>query len=578
MPRTSLLVLPLALAAALPLLPRPAQACTSIGVTKGASADGSTMATYAADSHELYGALVHFPAAVNPPGTMRKVVDWDKGSPLPDIPEAARTYSVIGNMNEHQVVLGETTFGGREELVDPKGGLDYGSLMYLALQRARTAREAVRVIADLAAAHGYRSKGESLTIADPRELWLMEIVGRGPDKKGALWVARRVPDGMVTAHANMARIRTFPLRDPDTLYSPDVVAFAREKGWFAGPDEKFSFADAFGPPDSGDLRTCELRVWRVFDVLAPSLKLSPDFAKKAGVYSPLPLWVKPDRPVKPQDLMALMRDHFEGTEFDLTRGVGAGPYELPYRWRPLTWKVDGKEHLNERAIATQQTGFVFVSQSREKLPGPIGGLLWFGVDDASTNVFMPVYAGLREVPRSLAMGTATLHRFSWDSAFWIFNWVANQAYARYSDMAQDVRRAQRELEGGFFERQAEVERAAAHLYASAPELGREYVAAYSTRQVEATVARWKRLGEDLLVKYMDGNVKDEQGKVLHPPYPESWYRRILSDAPSAEHFLVQPGVLPPKETKDKAAAATPAPPTAPAAPAPAAGPAKPTTP
>jgi dipeptidase len=331
MPRPSLLVLPLALAgaAAALLVPRPAQACTSIGVTRGASADGSTMATYAADSHELYGALYHHPAAVHAPGATRKIIDWDKGAPLGEIPEAPRTYSVVGNMNEHQLVIGETTFGGREELVDPNGGLDYGSLIYLALQRSRTAREAVRVITELAAKHGYRSKGESLTLADPRELWLMEIVGRGPGVKGALWVARKVPEGMVTAHANMARIRTFPLRDPDTLYSPDVIAFAREKGWFTGPDEKFSFADAFGPPESGDLRTCELRVWRVFDRLAPSLKLRGDFSKKAGVYSPLPLWIKPDRPVKAQDLMALMRDHFEGTEFDLTEGVGAGPSRCP---------------------------------------------------------------------------------------------------------------------------------------------------------------------------------------------------------------------------------------------------------
>ncbi|MBI5546748.1 MAG: C69 family dipeptidase [Deltaproteobacteria bacterium] len=568
------LVLLAALSTTFLVTPHRAHACTSIGATRAASADGSTMVTYAADSHELYGALYHLPGGVHLPGTERVIHEWDTGTRLGAIPEVPRTWSVIGNMNEHQLVIGETTFGGRKELIDPKGGLDYGSLIYLALQRARTAREAIRVMTDLVERHGYRSKGESFTLADPKEVWLMEMIGRGPDQKGALWVARRVPDGMVTAHANHSRIRTFPLREPDAcLYAKDVISFAREKGWFKGHDSEFSFSEAYAPVDADTLRTCELRVWRVFDRLAPSRKIPPDFVKSTPNAPLLPLWVAPDRKVTPQDLMAIMRDHFEGTDYDLTRGVGAGPFALPYRWRPLNWKVDGKDYLNDRAIATQQTGFVFVSQSREALPGLIGGLLWFGVDDAASSVFVPIYAGIREVPKALAETTATLHRFSWDSAFWLFNWVANSTYGRYSDMIQDVHSVQQELEGGFLERQPGIEKAALHLHGSSPELARDYLTAYSHKQVEQTMARWKRLGEDLLVKYMDGNIKDEHGKVLHPPYPESWYRRIVAEDP--ERYLLPPS----KEEPPPAVAcpcATPAP--AQAAPSPASAPTSPLAP
>ncbi|MBK8010874.1 MAG: C69 family dipeptidase [Deltaproteobacteria bacterium] len=517
--------------AALVVLPnQEARACTSIIVGKRASADGSTMVTYAADSHELYGALHSSSGATFEPGSMRPVYDWDSGAFIGSIPEARQTYSVTGNMNEHQLVIAESTFGGRPSLVDPEGGLDYGSLIYVTLERAKTAQEAIDTIARLVSEHGYRSSGESFSIADPHETWILEIIGKGPGRRGAVWVAQRVPENAIAAHANQARIRTFPLKDPkNARYAPDVIAFAREMGWYRGADKDFSFADTYAPLEWEALRFCEARVWRVFDRVAPSKKLSTDYVLGKPGARPLPLWVIPDRKVSVRDMQALMRDHFEGTPFDLSEGVGAGPFRLPYRYRPLTWKVDGVEYLNERAIATQQTGFSFISQSRSSLPDAIGGLLWFGVDDAASSVYVPVYADLREVPRSFAEGTASLRRFSWDSAFWVFNWVANQAYGRYEDMIKDITRIQQTLEGGFFARQPEVEAAALKLHAQAPELARDYLARYSAEQLDHTVTRWRKLGEDLLVKYVDGNVKGPLGEVMHPPYPDAWYRRMIAE-------------------------------------------------
>jgi len=526
----------------------PVRPCTSILVSRGASTDDSTMVTYVADSHHLYGELVLRPAGRNLLGTMADVYDWDTGKLKGQIKAAPVTYAVVGNMNEYQVVISETTYGGREELVDPTAVVDYGTLIYEALKRSKTAREAVRVMTELVAEYGYASEGESFSIGDPREAWLLEMIGKGPGNKGALWVALRVPDGMLTAHANQSRIRQFALNDPlNALYAKDVISFARSKGWFKGRDQDFSFADTYAPLTFGALRACEARVWNIFRRAAPSLDLKSDWVNGDLSAKPLPLWIKPDKKLSAQDVMALMRDHFEDTPFDLRNDVGAGPYALPYRWRPMSWEVDGVEYVNERAVSTQQTGFSFVSQSRSRLPDPIGGLLWFGVDDTYSTVYFPIYAGIRSAPPALAPGVATLRQFSWNSAFWVFNWVANFTYSRYSDMILDVQVVQRELEGDFLARQSTVEAAAARLHGQSPELARSYLTDYSTAQTQRGVDRWRTLGEQLVVKYMDGNVKSELGEVLHPPYPEAWYRRIVAER--GAQFKVRPLPGEPPENK-----------------------------
>lgn len=508
----------------------PAAACTNILVTKGASVDGSTMITYAADSHDLYGELYFAPGRQFGPGAMRDIYEWDTGKFLGRIPQPPVTYTRVGNINEHQVAIGETTFGGREELKGPAGMLDYGSLMYIALERAKTAREAIKVMTDLVAEYGYHSTGESFSISDPHEVWLLEMIGKGEGQKGAVWVARRVPEGYISAHANQARIRQFPLNDPqNTLYSKDVISFAREKGWFSGKDEEFSFADVYAPLDFGGARFCESRVWSVFRRAAPSLNLGVEYVDGYHLDKRLPLWIKPDAKLSLAEVMALMRDHFEGTPLDLTQDVGAGPFACPYRWRPMTWEVDGSKYVHERAISTQQTGFSFVAQARAFLPNPIGGVLWFGVDDTYSTVYVPMYAGIRAVPRSFAEGVASMRTFSWDSAFWVFNWVANFAYSRYKDMIVDIQTVQRELEGQFLADQKGVEEKALALYRQAPELAREFLTQYSVTAGEAVTARWRKLGEQLLVKYMDGNVKNEFGKPTHPRYPDEWYRRIVKE-------------------------------------------------
>ena len=522
--------LPAALLALVVALASPgSDACTNFLVTKGASADGSTMISYTADSHELYGELYFYPAARHVPGAKRDIHEWDTGTYLGQIDEVPETYTVVGNINEHQVAVGETTFGGREELRDPKGVVDYGSLMYLALQRAKTAREAIAVMTGLVETYGYASTGESFSISDPDEAWILEMIGKGPGRKGAVWVARRIPDGYVSAHANAARIRRFPLDDPqNTLYAKDVITFAREKGWFSGKDTEFSFADTYAPADFGARRFCDARVWCLFHRTAPSANVPVDWAMGKADAEPLPLWVKPDRKLTVADVQAAMRDHFEGTPFDMTKDVGAGPYDLPYRWRPLTWKVDGQEYLNERAVSTQQTGFSFVAQSRGWLPDPIGGILWFGVDDTASTVWFPVYAGITEVPRSFAVGTGSFEEVDFEAGFWVFNQVANYAYLRYSEMIVDIRKVQGEMEARYRAEVPEVDAAAAALYRESPRLARDYLTRYSVATGDALVARWRELSEDLLFKYLDGNTKDEHGKVTHPGYPESWYRKLAA--------------------------------------------------
>ncbi len=516
-----------------------AGACTNYLVTPGASKDGSSMISYSADSHVLYGALYHHPARDWQPGTMLKVYEWDTGDYLGKIPQVEHTYNVVGLINEHQLAIGETTWGGRPELRDSTAIIDYGSLMFITLQRARTAREAIHVMGDLVKKYGYYSSGESFSIADPEEVWFMDMIGKGPGNTGAVWVARRIPDGYISAHANQARIRRFPLKDKDNcLYAPDVIDFAREQGSFEGKDREFSFADAYAPADYGALRFCEARVYAFFNRAAPSLEMSMDYVKGEPGAEPMPLYIKPDRKLGVHDVMEYMRDHFEGTDFDMTKDVGAGPYSCPYRWRPLVWEVDSVQYCNERATSTQQTGFSFVTQSRSELPDPIGGIIWFGVDDTYSTVYNPMYCGITRAPEPFAEATADFHNFSWESAFWAFNWVANYAYSRYSEMIEDIRAVQRELEGEYLASSREVDQAALALYKEkSPRHAVEYLTGYSCSVADKTLKRWRKLGEDLLVKYMDGNLKDEHGNVHHPGYPESWYRRIVDE--TGDHFRMR---------------------------------------
>jgi len=512
------------------------QACTNLLVTKGASKEGSTMITYAADSHTLYGELYFKRGGPHLPGEQRDIREWDSGNTfdtgkfLGTIPEAPTTYTRVGNMNEHQVVIAETTFGGLKELQVPSGLIDYGSLIYIGLERAKTAREAIEVMTSLVEAYGYASEGESFSIADPNEVWILEMIGKGKGQKGALWVAYKLPDGSISAHANQARIRQFPLNDPKTaLYSKDVIGFARQKGLFKGEDKDFSFADTYAPLTFGSLRGCEARVWSLFHRAAPSLNLSMDYVKAVKGAKPIPLFVKPDQKLGVRDAMELMRDHFEGTDFEMTKDVGAGPYKLPYRWRPMGFKIDGQDYIHERAISTQQTGFSFVSQSRGWMPDPVGGVLWFGVDDTYTTVYVPISCGVKEAPKAFAIGTGNFAEFNWDSAFWTFNFVSHYTYTRWSDMIVDVQKVQREYEGRYFADQADVDRTALDLYKQNPALAREYLTRYAGQETEKLMTRWKKLGEFLIWKYLDGNVRNERGEVTHPKAPEDWLRCIVKD-------------------------------------------------
>ena len=534
------------------IVPPPATACTNFLVSKGASADGSTMITYAADSHVLYGELYLTPAGKHAPGTMLDVYEWDTGKYLGQITQAPVTYTVVGNINEHQVAIGETTWGGRSELHDPEAKVDYGSLMYLAMQRAKTAREAIEVMTSLVAEYGYYSSGETFSISDPNEVWIMDLIGKGPGNTGAVWVARKVPDGYISAHANAARVRQFPQSDPEnTLFAPDTISFAREKGWFDGDDADFNFADTYAPLDYGAVRFCDARVWCMFNRARPSEMLPSGWVTGQDGAEPLPLWIKPDKLLTVADVLGYMRDHFEGTELDMTTDIGAGPYERPYRWRPLVWKAGDKMYLNERATSTQQTGFSFLAQGRSWLPDPIGGILWFSVDDAGSTVYFPVYCGVTAVPYNFAVGTGSWTEFTWDSAFWVFNWVSNYAYLRYNVMIKDIQVVQRGLEGKYMSEVPEVDAAAMALYQQAPKLARDYLTRYSVDTGEALVKRWKKLGEDLLFRYLDGNTKDAQGNVTHTGYPESWYRK-LAEATGSKLEMIQ--LAPEKEAAEKAEA------------------------
>ena len=517
-------------------------ACTSFLVGKKASADGSVMITYAADSHNLYGELYHWPAAKWPKGSMLEIREWDSNKPLGKIPQVEETYNVVGNMNEHQVAITESTFGGRPELEDSTGIMDYGSLIYVALQRAKSAREAIHIMTSLVKEHGYYSSGESFSIADKNEAWIMEMIGKGVGNKGAVWVAIRIPDDCISAHANQSRIQQIPFDDKENcMYSPDVVSFAREKGYFNGKDKDFSFTKAYCPYDFSALRGCEARVWAFMRKYDKSLDAYLPFLKGESD-KPMPLYVKADRKLTLQDVKNGMRDHYEGTEFCMTNDAGMGPYKVPYRWRPMTFKVDGQEYVNERAIATQQTGFFLCAQLRNWLPDAIGGVLWFGVDDAATAVFTPMYGSIKETPECFRVGNGDMMTFSWTSAFWIHNWVANMAYSKYSFMIEDIKPVQKELELGFEAMQPSIDKAAADMYAKNPEEAVKFLTWYSTTEANRSTARWKQLGEYLVVKYIDGNVKKEvNGKFMQngyglsaspnfPGYDETYYRSIVNSA------------------------------------------------
>lgn len=516
-----------------------ADACTSLIAAKGATADGSVMVTYAADSHNLYGELYNQPAADHPAGTMRKIVEWDTGKPLGEIPEVPHTYATIGNMNEHGLAIAESTWGGREELAGT-GIIDYGSLIYVTLQRAKTAREAIKVMTNLVKDYGYASSGESFSIADPDEAWVMELIGKGKADKGAVWVARRVPDGHISGHANHPRIHKFPLKDKtgETIYSPDVIKFARSQGYFNGKDEDFDFSKAYGVTDFGALRGCDARVWAYFNKFSKGMDAYLPWIDRAEG-EPMPLWVKPDSLLTASDMKWMMRDHFEGTVLDMTNDIGAGPFDSPYRWRPMGYTVDGVEYTHERAIATQQTGFSFVADMNAARHDAMRGILWFGVDDANTCVYVPVFNSTDIVPPSLDGATADLYNLSWESMFWVNNYVANQAYNRYSQMIPDIRNVQGRLEG---KAEADVESAAEAL------AGADYAAAQNalrelTLATAATVTSdYKNLGDYLLVKYLDGNIKKEaDGKFERNPhgmpvqpefggYNQRYFKSIVDDA------------------------------------------------
>jgi dipeptidase len=550
---------------------RQAYPCTNYMVTRGASADGSTMVTYAADSHIRYGELYWRPAGKWPAGTMVTLYDRGTAKPLGQIPQAPETYQVIGFMNEHQVAIGESTFDGRKELHDTTGIVDYGSLMFLALQRSKTAREAIKVIAGLMEEFGYASTGESFSIGDPNEVWYMELIGKGVDmqtdrkskqaynaNKGAVWVALKVPDGYITAHANAARITAFPLADgrrsitslemdklinPDVevIYAHDIIDFARKKGYFEGPDQIFSFSDAYAPLDFGAARFCDLRVWAMFNEVTKGMDAYWDYATGNLEQERIPLFVKPDRKLTPQDLMAFKRNYLQGTELDMSQDAGAGPFGLPYRWRPLTWDVDGKTYVNERVTVTQQTGFSFIAQMRNWLPNPIGGIFWFGVDDAGSTVYVPFYCGIKKVPHTFAEGNGDMLAYSDQASFWVFNRVAHFAYLFYNRVMPDIRKVQQELEDRYAAFIPGVDAAAMKLHQTSPDLARDFITDFSVNAGNNTVSRWKELSEFLLVKYLDGNVKQEKdGELLRNPwgyplpprfpgYPDSWKQNVKED-------------------------------------------------
>ena len=582
--KTRLTVTAAAVAAAFLLPAFHGEACTNILVTRGASADGSCMVSYAADSHQLFGELYYRPAADWEKGAMLNIYEWDTAKYLGQIPQVRHTYQTVGNMNEHQLIIAETTYGGRPELWDSTGVMDYGSLIYVALQRAKTAREAIEVIADLADTYGYYSSGESFSIADKDEVWVMDLIGKGMKmengknvRKGIVWVARRVPDGYICGHANQARISTFPLDDPENcMYSKDVISFAREMGYYDGPDEEFSFCDAYNPLNFSGMRGCEARVWSAFNILCDGkftyldedgTEVTADaydyidYAMGHDASKRFPLFVKPARKITMKNVADVMRDHYEGTPMDMTTDIGAGGNALPYRWRPMDFEYGGKTYVNERAIATQQTGFWFVGQSRGWLPDMIGGLLWFGTDDAATSYLTPIYTSVKSVPECFAEGNGSMLEYSPTSAFWICNRVANACYRMYNVMAPEVRAAIDRFEVAQMAAIPEVDAIAKTKYdkALAAVKGKSekkalesadfsevyrYLTDYSVNTAQGIFTEWVGLEVFLLLKYMDGNVKGQNpdgsfinngfseripGSISNPGYTDKWKESVVKD-------------------------------------------------
>ena len=557
-----------------------AMACTNFLFTKGATKDGSTMITYAADSHVLYGELYYRKAASYPEGTMFMLVDWDSGKQLFEIPQVAKTYSVVGNMNECQLAIGETTYGGREECWKSEvKGIDYGSLIYVTLQRAKNAREAIYWMTKMVEDYGYCSEGESFSICDPEEVWVLEMIGKRGEpvkadvakklkyqyKDGAVWVARRIPDGYVCGHANQARITNFPqeaakwqkakgkglhkvisskhmdyLYEPEVecVYAADVITYARACGWFSGKDAEFSFADTYAPLTFSGIRGCDARVYAMFNRVNGNMKKYEKYAMGDATAERLPLWIQPDHKIDVREAMNLMRDHYEGTAMDMTQDVGAGPFACPYRWRPMNWEVDGKKYVHERATSTQQTGFSFVAQCRSWLPAKVGGILWFGVDDTYSTCYCPMYCGITEIPECFRQGNGDMLTYSETSAFWLFNRVTNFVYSRYNDMISDLQKVQDNLEIGFIN---DVKKYDEKVKSASESEMTTLLNDFSNRQADKMMKEWTKLDHYLLVKYIDGNIKKEKdGKFERtatggcampnqPEYPQWFYKQIVKD-------------------------------------------------
>lgn len=491
-------------------------ACTNFIVGKKASADGSVICSYNADDYGLFIGLCHYPAGKHAKGTMRKIYDWDTNVYHGQIPEASETYNVIGNINEYQVSIGETTFGGRTELVDTTGILDYGSLIYIALQRSKTAREAIKIMTTLTDKYGYCSEGETFTICDPDEAWIMEMVGKGPGRKGTIWVAVRIPDDAICAHANQSRIRTFNQKDKkNVMYSKDCISFAREKGWFNGKDEDFSFCETYAYPDFSGRRFCEARVWSFFNHFSSEMnKYLPYAEGKVKNAEPMPLWIKPNRKVSVQDVQACMRDHYEGTPFSLDKDPGQGVWNMPYRPTPLTYKVDGKEYFNERPTSTQQTAFSYVAQLRSWLPRQIGGVLWFGNDDGNMIAYTPVYCGNTIQPECYNTPGADAVTFNDKNAFWVCNWVSNMVYPRYSLMFGTLKSVRDSLETSYFDSQPIVEQRAVDMYKESPDKAVAFLTNYSVEKAQQMLERWKELAIFLIVKYNDMAIKPDRNGIF----------------------------------------------------------------
>lgn len=518
-----------------------ALACTNFIVGKKASVDGSVMCSYSADDYGMFQNLAHFAAGKHAKGEMVQIYDWDTNKYHGEIPQAEETYNVIGNINEWQVTIGETTFGGREEMVDSTGIIDYGSLIYLALQRSKTAREAIKVMTSLVETYGYNSEGETFTICDPNEAWIMEMMGCGAGSKAVVWVALRIPDDAICAHANQSRIRTFNQKDKENVMcSKNVVKYARQMGWFSGKDADFSFCDTYAAPDFGGRRFCEARVWTFFNMFADGMDQYVDYATgKVADAKPMPLWITPKRKLSVHDMEMAMRDHYEGTPFALDSDIGGGIWQMPYRPTPLSFKVDGKSYFNERPVSTQQSGFVYVSQMRSWLPREVGGILWFGNDDANMVAFTPVYCCTPKAPHCYNTPGVDNVTFSMDNAFWVCNWVSNMVYPRYSQMFGSLEAVRDSLDNSYFAMQAEVEAKALELSKGDRNAAVAYLSEYTSDKAQQMLDRWKQLATYLIVKYNDMVVKEDVNGIFvrdqyglgkrptRPGYPEKYARELI---------------------------------------------------